>query len=391
MPPRIWYRLFFLASVSLTGLFLLMMWTEGNPEWKSYQVAYHRLLAQRTQAVATARTPLAVRQVHLPEFGRTDRCMTCHLGVGNPAMADAPQPFRTHPDYRVHPVEQYGCTICHGGQGMALTKQDAHGFVKHWERPLLPKPLTVASCAYCHQNLVGLKGAERLVRARQLFDTVGCIGCHTLNGWGGPISTDLAYSAEKPLDEFDFRYVTGIHTAFNWHMEHFKNPQRVNPGDLAANVPPTPMPNYRFTDEETEALTALVLGFAHERIPARFVVPDRAPRPAPQYASAVDAGRAVFQKYGCAACHGMEGRGGVKNYNAATGGEVPPLLYVAQGFTRDQLKELIRTGRYPTKADPKGPTVPLWMPAWKDKLSEEELEHVVEYLVSLYPSDSERN
>ena len=387
MLPRILYRLFFLSSVSLTGLFLYMMWQEGNPEWKGYQVQYYRLLAQTTGDPKAVWTPLEVKQVHLPGLSRTDRCTTCHLGVSNPKMRDAPQPFRTHPEYLAHPVEQFGCTICHGGQGMALTREDAHGFVKHWERPLLPRPLVTASCATCHENVEGLPRAERLVQAKRLFDRAGCIGCHAVKGWGGVISTDLATVAYKPLDEFDFRYVEGPHTAVTWNVEHFKDPQRVNPGDLKNNVPPTAMPNYRFTDEEAWNLTALVFSFWQEEVPVKYRVPGPGPKPPPSYSSAVDAGRAVFQKYGCTACHGVEGRGGVKNYNAVTGGEIPPLVYVAQGFTRDQLKDLIRTGRYPTRADPKGPTPPLWMPSWKDKISDGELESLVEFLISLYPAE----
>lgn len=389
MLPRILYRLFFIASLVGTGLFFLMMWREGNPEWKAYQVQYYRLLAQTTGDRKAVWTPLEVKQVHLPAFGRTDRCMTCHLGVANPKMADAPQPFRTHPDYLVHPVEEFGCTICHGGQGMALTKADAHGLVKHWEQPLLPTPLLVASCATCHQNLGGLKGAERLVQAQQLFETLGCVGCHTLNGRGNPLSTELTDVAQKPLDEHDFRYVQGVHTTYNWIYEHFKDPQAVTPGDLSAGVPPSPMPNYGLTDEEAVTLTAFILGVAPQQVPPAKRVPDTRPAPPPpQYASPVEAGRAVFQKYGCIACHGPEGRGGIKNYNAAPGGEVPPLIYVAQGFTKDQLKALIRTGRYPTKLDPRGPTPPLWMPAWKGKIAEAELDQLADYLGSLYPQEA---
>ncbi|MBI4227260.1 MAG: cytochrome c [Candidatus Omnitrophica bacterium] len=418
-------RLFFASTVGLVLLLAVTIWRQLHPAWGPYQVAYAKLLARTTGQRPPWFTPLEVKQIHLPQLGRTDRCTTCHLGVDNPKMADAPQPFRTHPDYLIHPVEAFGCTVCHGGQGMAVTKQDAHGFVKHWERPLLPKPLLAASCASCHEAQahlttppapltltpspilsppggeergegVGLAGTERLVRGKQLFDRLGCIGCHAVRGWGGPISTDLATVAYKPLDEFDFRYVRGPHTAVAWNLEHFKEPQRVNPGDPANHVPPTPMPNYQFTEEEATDLTALVFSYWREEVPSKYRVaaapltPDPSPSlplPSGERDGVRERGRAVFQKYGCVGCHGIEGRGGMKNYNASTGGEVPPLTYVAQGLTNDQLKALIREGRYPTKADPRGPTPPLWMPTWKDKLSPEELDDVVEYLVSLYPSE----
>lgn len=380
-------RLFFASTVGLVLFLGIATWRELNPEWAPYQKQYNKLLAQKTGNPKLAGAMPEIKQIHLPEFGRTDRCTTCHLGVDNPKMVDAPQPFKTHPNYQTHPFEQFGCTVCHGGQGMAVNKKHAHGPVKHWEEPVLPSNMVVGSCARCHDNLEGLKGAERLVQAKQLFDKAGCIGCHTLNGWGGPVSPELADTAHKPLDEFDFRYIDGPHTKYHWIKEHFKDPQAVVPGDMKNNVPPTAMPNYHFSDEEATMLTALVLGFSHEKIPPKFHVPAEQ-KEKQKYASAVEAGRAVFQKYGCTACHGFEGRGGVKNTNAVTGGEVPPLTYVAQGFTKDQLKDLIRAGRYPTKADPKGPTPPLWMPVWKDKISEEELDQLVEYLTSLYPADS---
>ncbi len=36
-----------------------------------------------------------------------------------------------------HPVEKFGCTSCHGGQGWAIDTEAAHGQVAHWEEPLL--------------------------------------------------------------------------------------------------------------------------------------------------------------------------------------------------------------------------------------------------------------
>ena len=184
---RILTLLFLGCSAALLAFLLLASWRQANPDWKPYQLRYYRLLAEKTGKPEVARTPLGIKQIYLPELGRTDRCVTCHLGVDHPKMADAPQPFRTHPDYQTHPVEQYGCTVCHGGQGMALTKRDAHGFVKHWERPLFPKPMMTASCLYCHEQVDGLKGAERLVLAKQLFDRLGCIFFHSVNRGGGGV------------------------------------------------------------------------------------------------------------------------------------------------------------------------------------------------------------
>ena len=116
----------------------------------------------------------------------------------------------------------------------------------------------------------------------------------------------------------------------------------------------------------------------------REVISSAPKKAEPQYAGAIQQGRYVFQKAGCIACHGVEGRGGVRNKNMDLGEEVPPLVGVSEGFTREELKTTIRNGRYPARADAAGLAPPLWMPAWKDKLTEEEIDAVVEYLLSLH-------
>ena len=55
---------------------------------------------------------------------RVDRCESCHMGIDKPGFEDAPPPFQTHPNREgilgSHPVNRFGCTICHEGQGTAL-------------------------------------------------------------------------------------------------------------------------------------------------------------------------------------------------------------------------------------------------------------------------------
>ncbi|HEX9296736.1 MAG TPA: hypothetical protein VF881_12915 [Polyangiaceae bacterium] len=54
-----------------------------------------------------------------------DRCQTCHMGADSANYTDAslPRQFRTHPFrktlFATHPVEKFGCTPCHQGQGRA--------------------------------------------------------------------------------------------------------------------------------------------------------------------------------------------------------------------------------------------------------------------------------
>jgi cytochrome c2 len=62
---------------------------------------------------------------------RVDRCPTCHMGVASPKYTEpiVPREFRTHPFRSTllvsHPVETFGCTSCHQGDG-AATDFTAH-------------------------------------------------------------------------------------------------------------------------------------------------------------------------------------------------------------------------------------------------------------------------
>jgi len=390
----IWNWLFVISSLSLLVMLFILIWREAFPEWVKYQREYYRRLAEVTGNPADARGPIKIQQIHLPEFHRVDRCITCHMGVSNPKMAGQPQPYAAHPDLgipnflKAHPFEEMGCTICHHGQGPATTVRDAHGPVRHWEEPLLPKELVVGTCAACHGDVRSLAGAERLAKAWALFEEKGCIGCHTLHGKGMLIGPELDETFHKGKDQFDFRYVHDAHTVVGWIKDHFRDPQRVVPGYPALGIPESAMPNYHLTEEEVELLTALVLSFAVEKgktefpIPARFKVPDK-PKPKPVYASKVEYGKALFQQKGCVACHGPGGVGGTYNKNMDLGEEVPSLIDVAHGYSRAELREIIREGRFPGRADRDHPSPPLWMPSWKHELSEEEIEALVEYLYSL--------
>ncbi len=97
-------------------------------------------------------------------------------------------------------------------------------------------------------------------------------------------------------------------------------------------------------------------------------------------------GRLVYARYGCATCHGAEGKGGVANPNAETGGKIPEITHVAEGYTAEELRRLILKGT-PTigRANPKGPQPPLRMPGWRDRMSDREAADLAQYLMSLEP------
>ena len=63
---------------------------------------------------------------------QVDRCTTCHMGVDSANYGDltVPRKFRTHPMrsalFNSHPVDKFGCTSCHQGQGRATESMAAH-------------------------------------------------------------------------------------------------------------------------------------------------------------------------------------------------------------------------------------------------------------------------
>ena len=384
--------LFVFSTALLTGLFILSFWQDSNREWTTYQTQFLRTLS------APERRSLkgGIKQWIVSDLGRVDRCTTCHVAIEKPQLALTKEPFTAHPgDYlKWHPPEKFGCTTCHGGQGLATEVKAAHGEVEHWEHPLLRGTLVQASCAKCHGNLEPIQAhVPQLVRGMQLYKELGCAGCHAVQGFGQTVSVDLSEMGDKPWQLLDFTFVEGTPTLPQWVYEHFKEPRKVTPGFRKEELPPGEeeiypsfMPNVGLTDEDAWALTVYILSLTAEKLPAKYVTPPPPPRAEPVYASAVEAGRAVFQKYGCAGCHGPGGLGGRKNWNAVLGEEAPPLVYVKAYYEqdRDALKDLIRHGRQPApRLNMQRPTPPLYMPAWKDRIPDEDLDPLVDYLFSL--------
>src|SRR5437016_187800 len=92
-----------------------------RPEWKDYQDDFKDLVAKRFGDAKAQQIQTGIQQVWVADLGRTDRCVTCHVGMEWKGLESAPQPLRSHPKLILekHPISKYGCTICHGGQGYA--------------------------------------------------------------------------------------------------------------------------------------------------------------------------------------------------------------------------------------------------------------------------------
>jgi mono/diheme cytochrome c family protein len=94
----------------------------------------------------------------------------------------------------------------------------------------------------------------------------------------------------------------------------------------------------------------------------------------PKVSPQVAAGAHTFVQFGCAQCHGMQGRGGVDP-------AVPALKTVGQSLTVSQLTHIINHG-LGESANPKQP----YMPVWGDVISKTQVADLVAYIRAGLPS-----
>src|SRR6266852_1713938 len=229
---------FALANLLLVLLLMWTMTTEYAPEWKKYQREYYRLWAAKltdadlksdpTLKPKLLAKPLEVKQTWNAKLEITDRCMTCHMGVDNPKMADVPQPYRVHPDIKPHAFNQIGCTVCHEGQGTATTKHAAHVMEDlearfgtfdeqemGWNRPMLPLEYVQASCNKCHNVMEEpVPGAERLDAGWKIVQEKGCRTCHYIVDSGAKQAPELSIVGTKYYN-YDGSENTGYSEAFH--------------------------------------------------------------------------------------------------------------------------------------------------------------------------------
>lgn len=228
--------------LTLLGVIIWALFAEYDRPWKQYQKEFSRL-----NSSSATKHKEQIKQLWLTELGETDRCITCHQGADNQKFVDAPQPFRTHSgDYlKIHPVEKFGCAICHEGQGAALTVSAAHGQTDNWNRPLLKGRMAEASCTKCHPIDSTTPSGSKLASAstfsygRKLFLENNCTGCHVLSGYKRPdyIAPSLSSLGNKVSRE--------------WLAKWLKDPK--------AYLSKTKMPQFTLNDIEIKYISAYLL------------------------------------------------------------------------------------------------------------------------------------
>ncbi|MHB8636421.1 MAG: c-type cytochrome [Fimbriimonadaceae bacterium] len=226
-----------------------------------------------------------IRQVYVQRLGAVDRCQTCHLGIDDPAFADAPQPFRTHPGamLQAHAVEKYGCVSCHGGFGNSLNKDEAHGQIIGKGTELRAGVQVQASCGKCHGDSKDLSGAFTYLAGKELFKSSGCLGCHKVS------ELQSSVKAGPSLDS------VGVKLSAPWLVKWLQNPQ--------SHSVEARMPNLGLTLAESQAISAYLMT-QHGSAP----LPPPQPPPLVSPAAMIS-GKRLTESLGCLGCHTINGRG----------------------------------------------------------------------------------
>jgi len=320
------FRIITLISGAIFIVLVFAAWINDAwlQEWKIVQKEYRGILEERVDLddnpELIERFKIQIHQVNLTDFSIVDRCVTCHLGLDDPGMQSFNIPHKTHSgNYLIdHPVQKYGCTICHGGQGRALNKREAFAIDPdvYWYFPLLSYPYIQSSCGKCHLTLFNerknLLGTEVFVHGQEIFNNEGCLGCHKARGVGGTVGPDLTTQGDKIRHEYNFENIEGEQTIANWLKEHFKDPEMVSPGSQ--------MLQFNLAEEELEALVTFTMGLSIPEIPFEFF--------SVETLNEFKGERNVISgnnsySYFCSACHGINGEG--KDYKIYETG-IPAVL-----------------------------------------------------------------
>ena len=228
----------------------------------------------------------------------------------------------------------------------------------------------------------------------RIFKSLGCSGCHRVNGVGGTIGPDLSHEALSGKTR-------------PWLIAQIRNPR--------AHFPRSIMPPFAsLTDEQVNelvdyllSLTASVQPTSRSSSEVQSVGPPTTPPPqtaisgpsavtsvsptlgppgpAADAIGSADHGAVLFTKY-CVSCHGSRGAGGIPNPGSSTG-KVPPLHPIARALFSSEprifaenIDRIIQHG-----AAAAGPKPEFHMPAFgaSNALTQQEIADIEAYILRL--------
>jgi len=268
-------------------------------EWKHYKRAYAAFAETRpdTKRLLADYRP-EIDQIWIPEMGVVDRCTTCHQGITQPSLLDSsvPQPFRAHPPIPHH-VAEWGCTVCHRGQGAATEVAEAHETTLAWEQPLLPVRFIQASCGSCHR--ADLPETPQLNRGRQLLATLNCTGCHRLQDVDRPemLGPDLTNIGTKVSRQWIYKWLKEPRTVTDSDGNVV-----VNGYDSEGALPR--MPQFHLSDQELRALSGYLSTLQSKPVQP-FHFDERMVAAASKQPDFADQGEVRFRQIFCSTCHSL--------------------------------------------------------------------------------------
>lgn len=237
--------------------------------------------------------PVQLRQVVNRSLGVADRCVSCHVSMGPGEQGVTGDPVLVAHRPVVHDPAEYGCTVCHAGQGPATEKADAHGDVHFWPEPMIPARFSYAGCGRCHSTL-GVPEQEQLKVARAAFERLDCLACHRVDGRGGTLRPDGGGMEGPDLSRAG---LTGYDAA--WYEKHLDETRKAAAGPWRTSFAPV-------TDPDRAAL----LTFLATRVAAPALVE----------------AKSVFHASGCLGCHRVSGVGGDDGPDLSLAGSKDPAL-----------------------------------------------------------------
>ena len=264
--------IFALASVAFLIVLAISPARDYLRDWRRYERDYVRFAESRpdTKRLLADFRP-EIDQIWIPQMQVVDRCTTCHQGITRPSLADAsvPQPFRAHPPIP-HRVRDWGCVVCHRGQGLATEVRDAHETTLAWEQPILPVRYIQASCGVCHRS--ELPQTPRLDQGRKLLVTLNCVGCHRLQG------------IERPAMVGPNLTNIGTKVSRAWIYKWLRDPRTITASDGSVlvngyeNEDEPRMPKFRLSEKELRALSGYLSTLASDPSPPTSLIPAWWPR-----------------------------------------------------------------------------------------------------------------
>lgn len=297
-PPKRLRLLLAITGVVFVAVLAISPFKDYFHEWRQYKRQYVRFAETRpdTKRLLADYQP-GIEQIWIPQLNVVDRCTTCHLGITESSLMDpsVPQPFRAHPPIPHHVVD-WGCVVCHRGQGLATEVREAHETTLAWEQPLLPTHYIQASCGVCHQNEI--PETPQLNHGRQLLTELNCIGCHRLKGIERPslLGPDLSNVGNK--------------VSRAWIYDWLKSPRTVTDKDgnvtvdgyLSGDEPR--MPQFHLDEKELHALSAYLSARTQQSIPPYQFDP-RVVAALGKKPDLSDEGEVRFREMFCTTCHSV--------------------------------------------------------------------------------------